>query len=172
MLKSFHGAWGSDVTQIHFFHSHLDFFPTNLGAVSDEQGERFHQDISTMETRYQGRFSPNMIGDYFWTLQRESSCSCKRRANYRNTSDRRRFDQPTLLAAAGVHPAQADKPNVASGAMAGRLLQMSLAKSPQSKGDGAKEPFDFRKHCLFCGNICEFEGPQASISLEASSPIS
>ncbi|CAH1994487.1 unnamed protein product [Acanthoscelides obtectus] len=27
----------------------------NLGAVSDEQGERFHQDIRTMETRYQGR---------------------------------------------------------------------------------------------------------------------
>lgn len=27
--------------KIHFFESHLDFFPDNLGAVSDEQGERF-----------------------------------------------------------------------------------------------------------------------------------
>ncbi|GBP18527.1 hypothetical protein EVAR_12988_1 [Eumeta japonica] len=35
--------------KIHFLHSHLDFFPQNLGAVSDEHGERFHQDISNME---------------------------------------------------------------------------------------------------------------------------
>ncbi|KAI6651868.1 Receptor-type tyrosine-protein phosphatase epsilon-like [Oopsacas minuta] len=39
--------------KLHFLHSHLDFFPENLGAVSDEQGERFHQDIQEMETRYQ-----------------------------------------------------------------------------------------------------------------------
>jgi len=31
--------------KIHFLHSHLDFSPDNFGAVSDEQGERFHQDI-------------------------------------------------------------------------------------------------------------------------------
>ncbi|UYV64915.1 hypothetical protein LAZ67_3002413 [Cordylochernes scorpioides] len=39
--------------KIHFLHSHPDFFPDNLGAVSDEHGERFHQDISSMEKRYQ-----------------------------------------------------------------------------------------------------------------------
>ncbi|UYV84088.1 hypothetical protein LAZ67_X001141 [Cordylochernes scorpioides] len=39
--------------KIHFLHSHLDFFLDNLGAVSDEHGERFHQDISSMEKRYQ-----------------------------------------------------------------------------------------------------------------------
>ncbi|UYV84923.1 hypothetical protein LAZ67_X004023 [Cordylochernes scorpioides] len=39
--------------KIHFLHSHLDFFPDNLGAVSDEHGERFHQAISSMEKRYQ-----------------------------------------------------------------------------------------------------------------------
>ncbi|GBP18505.1 hypothetical protein EVAR_12966_1 [Eumeta japonica] len=38
--------------KIHFLHSHLDFFPQNLGAVSDEHGERFHQDISNMEKRF------------------------------------------------------------------------------------------------------------------------
>jgi hypothetical protein len=27
----------------------LDFFPQNLGAVIDEHGERFHQDIAVME---------------------------------------------------------------------------------------------------------------------------
>ncbi|UYV72415.1 hypothetical protein LAZ67_9003037 [Cordylochernes scorpioides] len=40
--------------KIHFLHSHLDFFLDNLGAVSDEHGERFHQAISSMEKRYQG----------------------------------------------------------------------------------------------------------------------
>ena len=38
--------------KMHFLHSHLEFFPENLGAVSDEQGERFHQDIQAMEERY------------------------------------------------------------------------------------------------------------------------
>ena len=28
--------------KVHFLFSHLDKFPDNLGAVSDEQGERFH----------------------------------------------------------------------------------------------------------------------------------
>jgi hypothetical protein len=35
--------------KINFFHSHFDFFPPNLRAVSYEHGERFHQDISTVE---------------------------------------------------------------------------------------------------------------------------
>ncbi|UYV69496.1 hypothetical protein LAZ67_6003799 [Cordylochernes scorpioides] len=52
--------------KIHFVHSHLDFFPDNLGAVSDEHGERFHQDISSMEMRYQG---PQF--DFEWPLMAE-----------------------------------------------------------------------------------------------------
>jgi hypothetical protein len=56
--------------KMHFLHSHLTFFPSNMGAVSDEHGEKFHQEMSTMEARYQGRFNPNMMGDYCWFLQR------------------------------------------------------------------------------------------------------
>ena len=41
--------------KIHFLHSHLDFFPLDLGKISDEHGERFHQTIQTIEKRYQGR---------------------------------------------------------------------------------------------------------------------
>lgn len=58
--------------KIHFLHSHLDFFPENCGAVSDEHGERFHQEISKMEQRYQGKWSESMLADYCWTLIRES----------------------------------------------------------------------------------------------------
>ncbi|UYV62780.1 hypothetical protein LAZ67_2001912, partial [Cordylochernes scorpioides] len=57
--------------KIHFLHSHLDFFPDNLGAVSDEHGERFHQAISSMEKRYQSKWSPAMLADDCWALKRD-----------------------------------------------------------------------------------------------------
>lgn len=58
--------------KLHFFDSHLDFFPDNMGDVSDEQGERFHQDIASMEQRYQGRWDEAMMGDYCWFLTRDN----------------------------------------------------------------------------------------------------
>ena len=57
--------------KMHFLHSHLRFFPKNLGAVSDEEGERFHQDIMTMEKRYQGFWNESMMGDFCWMLYRD-----------------------------------------------------------------------------------------------------
>ena len=70
--------------KIHFLHSHLNFFPENLGAVSDEHGERFHQDIAQMEKRYSGKWNENMLADYCWTLQRETSEeSYKRKKTYK-----------------------------------------------------------------------------------------
>jgi hypothetical protein len=35
--------------KLHFLFSHLDQFPENLGAVSEQQGEQFSQDIKEME---------------------------------------------------------------------------------------------------------------------------
>ena len=66
--------------KIHFLHSHLDFSPPNLGAVSVEQGERFHQDISAMETIYQGQFYPTMMGDIYCFLHWETDCSSNRKS--------------------------------------------------------------------------------------------
>ena len=57
--------------KMHYLFSHIDRFPKNLGAMSDEQGERFHQDIKEMETRYQGRWDAAMMADYCWTLKRD-----------------------------------------------------------------------------------------------------
>ena len=34
--------------KVHFLHSHLDYFPENLGAVSGEMGKIFHEDIKEM----------------------------------------------------------------------------------------------------------------------------
>jgi hypothetical protein len=50
--------------KIYFLNKHLDFIPENLGAVSEEQGERFHQDINEVERRYQGRWNVNMVDNY------------------------------------------------------------------------------------------------------------
>jgi hypothetical protein len=65
-----HKAMGCNMSlNVHSLDSHLNFFPENLGAVSDEHGERFHQDSFTMEKQYQGKWSPSMLADYCWTLR-------------------------------------------------------------------------------------------------------
>ena len=45
LLDSFQKVGCRISLKMHFLHSHLAFCPENLGAVSDEQGERFHQYI-------------------------------------------------------------------------------------------------------------------------------
>ena len=57
--------------KMHFLDSHLDFFPENLGAVSDEHRQRFRQDISSMEKRYQGKWIPIMLAVYCRALGRD-----------------------------------------------------------------------------------------------------
>ena len=57
--------------KIHFLHSHLDLFPENCGAVSDEHGELFHQEISLMEKRYKGKWNCAMLANYCWALARD-----------------------------------------------------------------------------------------------------
>lgn len=66
--------------KVHVLFSHLDFFSSNLGDVSEEHGERFHQDIAIMEKRYQGHWDANMMGDYIWGLVRDCKDDHKRRA--------------------------------------------------------------------------------------------
>jgi len=48
LLTSYKAMGRNMSLKIHFLESRLDFFPENLGEVSDEQGERFHQDIVAM----------------------------------------------------------------------------------------------------------------------------
>ncbi|CAG9834269.1 unnamed protein product [Diabrotica balteata] len=71
MLDNFKKLGCNMIIKVHYLHSHLDYFPANLGDVSEEQGERFHQDIKEMERRYQGRWNVNMIADYCWMLKRD-----------------------------------------------------------------------------------------------------
>ena len=34
---------------LHFLHLHLTFFPDNLGALSDEHGERFYLEVAVVQ---------------------------------------------------------------------------------------------------------------------------
>ena len=52
MLDANHKLGYNMSLKIHFLHSHLSFFPENMGSVSDEHGERFHQEIAEYEKRY------------------------------------------------------------------------------------------------------------------------
>src|SRR5688572_17011034 len=72
MLKQYQKFRCNMSLKMHFLHSHLDFFPDNCGMVSDEHGERFHQDIATMEQRYKGKWSTTMRSEYCWTLRRDA----------------------------------------------------------------------------------------------------
>jgi len=63
----------------------LGFFPENRGEVSDEQGERFHQDIMTKEKGSQGKWIPSMLGDYCWTFKEDVLDVEYRRKSYAST---------------------------------------------------------------------------------------
>ena len=55
LIKSYEKLGCCMPLKLHFLHYHLDFFRDNLGNVSEEHGEKFHQDIHVMEKRCQGR---------------------------------------------------------------------------------------------------------------------
>lgn len=67
--------------KIHLLHSHLNFFPERPVDFSDEHGERFHQDISKIETRYNGKSILKMLSDYCWGLTTASQTVHKRKAS-------------------------------------------------------------------------------------------
>ena len=60
-------------SKLHYLQSHADKFPQNLGSISEEQGERFHQYIKTIEERSQGRWDSHITADYGWSLKRDVS---------------------------------------------------------------------------------------------------
>lgn len=90
-LVTNYGAMGCLMSlKLHFLDSHLDCFPDNLGDYSDEQGERFHQDIKELEKRYQGFWDINFLADYCWSLKRELNIIHKRRSLRRSFLERSR----------------------------------------------------------------------------------
>ena len=83
MLLAFRDLGCNMSIKIHFLNSHLRHLPENLGAVSDEQRDRFHQELSTMEERYQGRWDKHMMADYCWSVKRDVPDKVYRRKSYK-----------------------------------------------------------------------------------------
>lgn len=83
MLTAFSRLGANMSIKVHFLFSHLDRFPDNLGDYSEEQGERFHQDIKAMEERYQGRWDEHMMADYCWNLMRDCPKVSHKRKSYK-----------------------------------------------------------------------------------------
>lgn len=57
--------------KIHMLHNHIDssYFADNLGEVSDEHGEKFHQEMLGMEIRYKGKDTVAMLAEYCWSVK-------------------------------------------------------------------------------------------------------
>ena len=71
LLRNYHKMECKMSLKVHFLHSHLSFFQENLGAVSDEHGERFHHHIAVIEKRFKGKWSIRMLAQYCWSLKRD-----------------------------------------------------------------------------------------------------
>lgn len=73
MIDSFEKIKANMSLKVHFLRDHVDDFVNNLGAYSEQHGERFHQDIASMEKRYSGGSIISMLSDHCWFLIRESA---------------------------------------------------------------------------------------------------
>lgn len=55
--------------KVHYAVDHLDDFAENCGAYSDEQGEKVHQDIKSIQQRYKGKDLVSFVADYSWSIK-------------------------------------------------------------------------------------------------------
>ena len=81
LLRSYQQLGCNTSIKIHFLFSHLEQFADNFRDYSDEQGERFHQDLKVMEGRYKGRWDINMLADYCWSIKRDEPLKKYRRVS-------------------------------------------------------------------------------------------
>ena len=56
------------------------------GTMSNEQGEKFHQDMRQMKKRYSGILRPVMMAEYCWSLKRDNPEAADKR-----DSEKRQF---------------------------------------------------------------------------------
>ena len=68
LIESYQNLGCRKSLKLHYLHFHLDFFHENLGDVSKEHGEHFHQHIRAMEKQYQGRWDEIIMGNCIWSL--------------------------------------------------------------------------------------------------------
>ena len=85
MLTAFRNLGCNMSIKMQNLFSDMDRFPENLGPMSDEQREGFHQDLKEMETSYQGRWNAVMMVDYCLNLKRDLPAA----ENFRSSKKRK-----------------------------------------------------------------------------------
>ena len=80
MLQNFKEMKVNMSLKTQMMHSHLDFFPENMGALSDEHCERFREDIAIIEKSFKGKWGENALVDYCWNLMTDEANYHHRRA--------------------------------------------------------------------------------------------
>jgi len=70
MVKAFGEMEVNMSLKVHYLDAHIDFFQENNGAMSDEQGERVHQDLAEVVRRFQSSTNDAMLAEYCWGLTR------------------------------------------------------------------------------------------------------
>ncbi len=78
--------------KMHFLQPQFNYFPKNGEDLSEEQIERFYQDIHIMEECYQDWWNVNFLADYCWCLKRDVMA-----AKYRRKSLKSPFIHELLL---------------------------------------------------------------------------
>ncbi|GBN31576.1 hypothetical protein AVEN_40865-1 [Araneus ventricosus] len=87
MVKCFRVIGCNMSLKLNVFDSHLNFFPQNLGAISDEHGERFHhKDISMFEKRFSGRWNRSMLAEYCCSVIRDTQSDAYKRKQHKKKS--------------------------------------------------------------------------------------
>lgn len=71
-IKSCEEIGANMTVKMHFLHNHLNDFPENLGDLSEQRGEKFHQIIKRMEMRYGGKHYDAMLSDHCWLQRRDT----------------------------------------------------------------------------------------------------
>lgn len=82
MMKAFEQLEINITIKMHCLICHIDRFKQNNGSYSDEQGERFHQEIMEIEKHYKGKEMTNGLARYCWSLIRETNVVHKRQKSY------------------------------------------------------------------------------------------
>jgi len=83
LLNSFEKLGCNMNVKVHFFHSHVNYFPENLEAMIEEQGESIHQDIKAIK-KIPGMLEYQHVGKL---LKWVDGCSYSRKTQERQFLD-------------------------------------------------------------------------------------
>ena len=53
--------------------AHLDRFPGNCGAYSNEHGELLHEEMLSIEERFKGKSVTRMLSEYCWLIRSDTN---------------------------------------------------------------------------------------------------